>query len=185
MSFNLKEIISREKSALIVWDVQEGLVASIFNKEEFLKSATQLVSEARKRQIPIFYTKITPLPERYQNKTLMALRRGGFNPGEIAKEVYPTQNDVVMNKNTASIFVGTNFELMVRNAGINALFFCGIATNFGIETSSRHAQALGFLPIVAREAVSSSDKSAHERSLENMKLMFPVLSNKEIIDLWS
>ncbi|NON63325.1 isochorismatase family cysteine hydrolase, partial [Acidianus sp. RZ1] len=83
-----------------------------------------------------------------------------------------------------SIFVGTNFELMLRNIGINTIVFTGIATDIGVETSVRHAQALGFLPVVAKQAVSSGDKAAHERSLENLKRLMLVLDNKEIISLW-
>ncbi|MEM3637344.1 MAG: isochorismatase family cysteine hydrolase [Conexivisphaerales archaeon] len=185
MSADVKELIRRENSALVVWDVQDGLVANIFNRDEFFKGLTQLLSEARQRKVAVFYTKITPLPERFQNKVLARLRRVGFNPGEIASEVAPAPDEVVISKNTASIFVGTNFELMVRNAGLSTLVFTGIATNFGIETSARHAQTLGFLPVIAREAVSSYDRFAHERSLENMKLLFPVLTNREIIETWS
>jgi len=74
---------------------------------------------------------------------------------------------------------------MLRNAGISVIVFTGIATEIGIETSARHAQALGFLPVIAREAVSSSDKQAHERSLANMSKLMLVLDNKEIIERWS
>jgi nicotinamidase-related amidase len=177
----MKKLITKKNSVLVVWDVQEALVNSIFNKEEFLTKLKELINYARKYNIPIVYTKITPLPERFQPPYLK--RR--FNPGDIVKEVYPTENDIIINKNTTSIFVGTNFELMVRNAGINVIIFTGIATDIGVETSARHAQALGFLPVIAREAVSSSDKQAHERSLTNLSKLMLVLDNKEIIERWS
>lgn len=177
----IKKFVKKENSVLVVWDVQEALVSNIFNKAEFLKKLTELILTARNYNIPIVYTKITPLPERFQNPVL----RRRFEPGDIVKEVYPQPGDVVLNKNTTSIFVGTNFELMLRNASINTIVFTGIATDIGVETSARHAQALGYLPIIAMEAVSSSDKDAHERSLLNMKKLMPVLSNKEIIELWS
>ena len=177
----MKKLINKKNSVLVVWDVQEVLVNSIFNKEEFLTKLKELINSARQYNIPIVYTKITPLPERFQPPYL----RRSFNPGDISKEVYPKENDIILNKNTASIFVGTNFELMLRNAGINVIIFTGIATDIGVETSARHAQALGFLPVIAREAVSSSDKQAHERSLTNMSKLMLVLDNKEIIESWS
>ena len=74
---------------------------------------------------------------------------------------------------------------MLRNTEINVIVFTGIATDIGVETSARHAQALGFLPVIARDAVSSSDKQAHERSLANMSKLMLVLDNKEIIERWS
>jgi len=108
----MKKLINKKNSVLVVWDVQEALVNSIFNKDEFLTKLKELINSARQYNIPIVYTKITPLPERFQPPYLK--RR--FNPGDIVKEVYPTENDIIINKNTTSIFVGTNFELMLRNA---------------------------------------------------------------------
>ncbi|EZQ04903.1 isochorismatase [Candidatus Acidianus copahuensis] len=175
----LKKLVKKNNSVLVVWDVHEALVSSIFNKDEFLSSLKELISEARSLNIPIVYTKITPYPEKFQPPI-----RRSFNPGDIIKDVYPQDGDVVLLKNTPSIFVGTNFELMLRNVGINTIVFTGIATDIGVETSVRHAQALGFLPVVAKQAVSSGDKAAHERSLENLKRLMLVLDNKEIISLW-
>lgn len=174
--------INANNTALVVWDVQEALVNSIFNKEEFLSKLKELIDFARGKNIPIFYTKITPLPERFTPASRRGV--GVWSPGDIYKTVYPHQEDIVINKNTASIFIGTNFELMIRSAGIMYIIFTGIATEIGVETSARHAQNLGFIPIIAKEAVSSADKEAHERSLANMQKLFPVLTNKEIKELF-
>ena len=161
------------------------MVASIFNREDFLRKTIELVDAARMREISIFYTKITPLPEKFESKIRLIMWRGKrFEPGDIVKEIYPREGDVVLNKNTASIFVGTNFEYMARNAALSSLVFTGIATEMGVESSARHALNLGFLPVVAKEAVSSSDKEAHLRSLANMGKLMPVLSNEEILTVW-
>lgn len=181
----MKDYLSPKYTALIVWDVQEALVASIFNREDFLKKTCELIDAARMRGIHIFYTKITPLPEEFESKVRSIMRRGRrFEPGDIAKEVYPQKGDVVLNKNTASIFVGTNFEYMTRNASLSSLVFTGIATEMGVESSARHALNLGFLPVIAKEAVSSSDRDAHLRSLANMGKLMPILSNEEILNAW-
>ncbi|MEM0127782.1 MAG: isochorismatase family cysteine hydrolase [Thermoplasmatales archaeon] len=180
----LGNLIRKENSAIIVWDVQEALVSSIFNKQEFLSNLREVIEKARTVKIPIFYTKITLLPSQFESPLRKVAGYGKFEPGDIVKEVYPTSSDIVINKNTASIFIGTNFELMVRNAGINSLFFTGIATEIGIETSVRHAQNLGFIPLVVRDAVSSRDKDAHERSLKNMSLLLPVISTSDFLSMF-
>ncbi|MDG7044293.1 MAG: cysteine hydrolase [Nitrososphaerota archaeon] len=179
------DFIRGKTSGLIVWDMQEALVNFSFNKVDLLKSVGQLISEARALSIPIFYTKITPLPDRFESSARrISMRRGKFEPGDIVREIYPLSNDIVINKNTASLFVGTNFEMMARNASLTSLVFTGIATEIGVESSARHAQNLGFIPVIAKEAVSSSDREAHERSLLNMQKLFPVLTNDEIIRYW-
>ena len=98
--------------------------------------------------------------------------------------IEPEGNDIVIPKNTASIFVGTNFELLLRNAGITAIVFTGIATEYGVESSARDASNRGFFPVIISDAVSSFDKEGHARSLENLKNMMIVLTSDEIISLW-
>jgi len=186
MLSQLKDYLSPTRTALIVWDVQEALVASIFNREDFLRKVRELMDAARMKRIHIFYTKITPLPEEFESKARLFMWRGKrFEPGDIMKEVYPQKGDVVLNKNTASIFVGTNFEYMARNASLSSLVFTGIATEMGVESSARHALNLGFVPVIAKEAVSSGDRDAHLRSLANMGKLMPILSNEEILNAWS
>ena len=77
--------------------------------------------------------------------------------------------------------MGTNFELMIRNAGINTLYFTGIATEMGVESSARHAQNLGFIPVIIQDAVSSMNKESHERSLTNLSRMMPTITTEEFI----
>ncbi len=183
MDENVEKIIKNGKLGLIIWDVQEALVSRIFNRNEFIENVQQIITAARKKGIPIFYTKITPLPEKFESPVRRTSGFGRFNPGDIVKEVYPSEGDIILNKNTASIFTGTNFELMTRNANIDTLLFTGIATEIGVETSARHAQTLGYFTIIIEDAVSSGDKEAHDRSLKNMAKLMPVVKTKELLKI--
>ena len=59
---------------------------------------------------------------------------------DIAFAIKPVQqNEVVIDKHTASIFIDTSFEYMLRIAGIIRVVFTGIATEYGIESSARDA----------------------------------------------
>ncbi len=185
---SIDDILDIKHSALVVWDVQNMLVDRIFNKNEFKDKLNASVSAARKSDVPIFFTKITPLPNRYESRVRLSSARR-WDMSKIPEEAFeltisPEKNDVVLNKNTASIFIGTNFEMMVRNAGIESLVFTGIATEIGIESSARDALNRGFFPVVVRDAVSSADKDAHERSLANMKDMLNLVSVEELLKIW-
>ena len=179
----LKDVVRPDHTALIVWDVQNMLVGRIFNKDEFLSNLNSLIKKAREKNIPIFYTKITPLPERFESGPRLANRWGQMpnDPTAWDLAVKPEKDDIVLNKNTASIFIGTNFELMVRNAGIKTLIFTGIATEIGVESSARDASNRGFYSVIAEDAVSSGDQEAHKSSLANMSRMMLVKKSAEII----
>ena len=196
----LPEIIDPKHTALVVWDVQNGMVADIFNSSEFLKNIKLLIKSAREQGIPLFYTKITPLPTSLESpfRMYMMMRRLGIDDpqklpihlpvgsprSEIHGEVGPAEGDIVINKNTASIFIGTNFENMLRNAGIKTVIFSGISTEVGIDSSAREAVNRSFYTIVASECVSSQVEEMHKASLKALTRVCLVLSTGEITEGW-
>jgi nicotinamidase-related amidase len=183
----IKEIINPEHTALIVWDVQKMLVNNVYNKDEFLKNINKLIESARNKGMQIFFTKITPLPKEFESPARKySSSKMKFNISQLPKEMFdlaiePKASEIIINKNTASIFIGTNFELMCRNAGIETLIIAGIATEIGVESTARDAANRGFYVIVDSDASSSNDREAHERSIQNMKKLFDVLSTEDII----
>ena len=196
---NLREIVDPEHTALVIWDVQNGLVSSAFNKEAFLKNLKLLIKEARSKNVPIIYTKITPLPREYESpwRTYILMKRLGVDPekpppllrpgsqeSEIHGEVSPANDDFVLNKHTANIFTGTHFEYLLRNRGINTLLFTGISTEIGIDSSARDSSSRGFYTIVVEDCVSSSDKEMHELALKSMVKVCLVLPSRDIIKAW-
>ena len=180
---DIREIVEPSHSCLVVWDVQNGLVDKIFNKEEFMANLRKLIEKLRPK-MPIVYTLITPWPKNFNSSwrcysmmrffhvrnmnepdSFMAI---GSKEREIPESIKPLSADIVLEKSTASIFIGTNFENLMRNRGITTLIFTGIATEFGVESSARDASNRGFYPIVVSDCVSSMNKEAHERSLKNL-----------------
>jgi nicotinamidase-related amidase len=193
---DLPEIVDPGHSCLIVWDVQNGLVDRIFNKGEFINNLKRLIERLRGK-MPVVYTLITPPPRKFQSSWhLYALMRrfnvkdignlpdfmsSGSKETEIPEALKPEKEDTILEKPTASIFIGTNFEYMMRSRGITTLIFTGIATEIGIESSARDAANRGFYPVVISDCVSSMDKDAHERSLRNLDKIVIVKNSAEIL----
>jgi nicotinamidase-related amidase len=192
----LEEMLRPSHAALVVWDVQNALVKSIFNREAFLDALAQLVASLRGK-MPVFYTLITPMPASFQSgwayysrmrmfrvddpAKLPSFMTPGTSDSEIAGAVRPQPGDVLIEKATPNIFLGTNVEPMLRNRGIRSLIFTGIATEMGVEHSARDAGARGFFPVVATDCVSSRDKEAHERSLANLQRLAVTATSGEIV----
>jgi nicotinamidase-related amidase len=190
LSNELKEILNPVKTVLLIWDVQNRLVQNIFNTQSFLESNKNVISAAKKRNVQIVFSKITPLPENFESpvrKYFFKKRVASQQqvPNGLDLTIEPTGNDIVIPKNTASVFIGTNFELLLRNAGITTVAITGIATEFGVESTARDASNRGFFPVIITDAVSSYNQEAHNRSLENLKNMSIQLKSEEIISLWN
>jgi nicotinamidase-related amidase len=193
---SLREIVEPKHSCLIVWDVQNGLVDRIFNKEEFIATLKSFIDKLRNK-MPVAYTLITPLPKGFISSWNYYSMMKRFNVDDINKlppfmaigskerevpEVVKLRStDIILEKHTASIFIGTNFEYMMHNRGVTTLIFTGIATEFGIESSARDASNRGFYPVVVSDCVSSMDKEAHERSLRNLAKLLIVEKSRDIL----
>ena len=98
--------------------------------------------------------------------------------------IKPKQNEMVINKRIAIIFIDTGFERMLRNASIITIIFTGIATEFGIESSARDALNRGFYSVAVSDCVSSPYKDGQDRSLENMKNLITIISSKGLENVW-
>jgi nicotinamidase-related amidase len=189
----IEEILDPSHTALVAWDVQRALAKIIFNKEEFSRNLNSIVELARKSNIPIFFTSIQMLSKRFESSAIIyTLGKLGFDrlfeqftTEDMDFTIKPKQNEIVINKHTASIFIDTGFERMLRNAGIITVVFTGIATEFGVESSARDAFNRGFYSVVISDCVSSPDKHGHNRSLENMKNLITIINSKELENIWS
>jgi nicotinamidase-related amidase len=184
----LKDILTASKTAVLVWDVQNALVNNIFNTEVFLEKTNTIIATARELAIPIFFSKISPLPVKFESpvrKYFAKKRKFDFTqiPNALDLTIEPSDKDTVIAKNTASMFIGTNFEQILRNTGITTIVFVGIATEIGIESSARDALNRGFFPVIITDAVSSMNKEAHLRSLENLKNMMILLDTNEYVSM--
>jgi len=185
----IKEFLIPEKTALLVWDVQNRLVQNIFNTESFLAKNKKIISAARKSKIPVIFSKISPLPEKFESPVRKLLFRNRFAsmkdiPNGLDLTIEPIQDDIVIPKSTASMFIGTNFEQLLRNAGITSIAITGISTEYGVESTARDASNRGFLPVIVTDAVSSFNQDGHNRSLENLKNMMILVNTDELISLW-
>ncbi|HZA06095.1 MAG TPA: isochorismatase family cysteine hydrolase [Nitrososphaeraceae archaeon] len=200
----IEEITDPSHTALVVWDVQNMLVNRIFNRDEFTNNLNFVIDLARTANVPIFFTRIQILPKRFESPArLYTLSKLGFDRTSqtVTKEdfdfaVKPIQlrhqqqqqqqeEEIVIDKHTASVFVDTAFERMLRNAGIITVVFTGIATEFGIESSARDASNRGFYSVVISDCVSSPDRNAHERSIENMRKIITIMTSKDVENSWS
>src|SRR5208337_3805143 len=172
ISKEIKEFLHPGKTTLLIWDVQNRLVQNIFNPETFLAKNKEVIGIARHHKIPVIFSKITPLPDRFESPVRKIFRTRFASMKEVPNgldlTIEPAPDDLVIPKSTASMFMGTNFEQLLRNAGISTIVITGIATEYGVESTARDAMNRGFLPVILSDAVSSMNQEGHNRSLESL-----------------
>jgi nicotinamidase-related amidase len=93
-----------------------------------------------------------------------------FPPGakEIAPELGPAPDDVIVDKYNWGAFYGTDLDLHLRRRGIRTLIVCGLVTNIGVDTTMRHAQERGYEQVLAADATAAFSLEEHEYTLNHV-----------------
>jgi biuret amidohydrolase len=182
---DFKEICATERCALVIYDMQAGIVPQIADGQRIVTGCKALLEAARSAGMRVFFTRHFFLPSRssgvgqlrramiWQRKTDPAetspLMTQGSPAWQIVPELAPREDEVVIDKITMSAFESTFLNLALRDAKLESFIIAGIALEVGIEPTVRHGLDLNLIPIVASDACGSKTQEAYERSLATMK----------------
>jgi nicotinamidase-related amidase len=110
--------------------------------------------------------------------------RGALPPdwSELIPELDRQPNDIVILKRQWGAFYGTDLDLHLRRRHLNTIVLCGIATEFGVESTARDAYERGFELIFAQDAMTGMHAESHVNSIERIfPRMGRVRSTEEIV----
>lgn len=181
----LEDVCDPTSLALIVYDMQVGIVSQIENGRQITDRVIQVLEAARKAGIRVFFTRHMSLPRNlmgaFQFRTAMAWQRVKTaeevkpwflrdSPGfHLVPEMSPQPSEAILDKITMSAFEGTPLDLALRDCGISAFAIAGIAMEIGIEPTVRHGADLGFIPVVIKDACGYGHREAAERSIASLE----------------
>jgi len=171
-------LIDRSKTALVVIDLQKGIVGrqtDPYASDIVVKNAAALADAFRKIGLPVFLVRVAFSPDgKDVLRPLVDVPWPAQTPPpgwtDIVPEMGPKPGDFVITKHQWGAFYGTELDLEFRRRGITTMVLCGIATNIGVESTARFAFEYGFNQIFAEDAMSAM--SAEEHALTVAKI-FP------------
>lgn len=165
-------------TALVIIDMQSAIDDPSWSNEgprnnpNAETSALRLIEAWRATKRPIYHV-------RHDSKEAQSTYRPG-QPGNTFKAGFdPQPGEELIPKQTPSAFVGTALENKLRGRGQLDLVVAGVVTNNSVETTVRHAGALGFGVTLAEDAcftfarrdwrrVLRSAEEVHALSLANL-----------------
>ena len=181
----LEEVCDQQRVALLVYDMQVGILTQIANPVEITQQVLKVLTAARDAGARVFFSRHLSLPKElmgmFQFRTAMAWQRTDSpdqvdpwflrdTPGfQIIPELAPRASEGVFDKLTMSAFEGTWLDFALRDCGINAFIIVGVATEIGIEPTSRHGADLGYIPVLITDACGAGNEAAAKRSIESLK----------------
>ncbi len=181
----LEDICDPKQLALIVYDMQIGIVKQIANGPEITHKVVQVLTAVRKAGIRTFFTRHMSLPKELmgvsQFRMAMAWQRvkspeevkpwflrdaPGFH---LTPEMNPQPSEAIFDKLSMSAFEGTPLDMALRDCGILAFVIVGIAMEIGIEPTVRQGADLGYIPVVVKDACGFGHGDAATRSLASLE----------------
>lgn len=178
------------KSALLVMDVQRGIVARFTQDGEYLSRLRRAIDGARAAGIPVIYVVIgfrAGHPEvSPRNKSFGAIAGGGGfttdDPSsEVQPEIAPLPGEVVVTKRRVSGFAGSDLDVVLRSAEIDTLVLSGIATSGVVLSTLRQAADLDYRITVLADGCLDADPEVHRVLTEKV---FPRQADVVSIDSW-
>ena len=93
--------------------------------------------------------------------------RGDLPPdwSDLAPEVGSHPRDIVILKRQWGAFYGTDLDLQLRRRKLATIVLCGIATEFGVESTARDAYERGYELLFAEDAMTGRNAESHTNSL--------------------
>ncbi len=87
---------------------------------------------------------------------------------EIVPELAPAVGDVVVDKTANGAFTGTDFDAVLRAAGVRALAFTGVTIDVCVHTTLREANDRGYQSVLIGDACGAIDPGLHEWALRSV-----------------
>jgi len=156
------------KTALLIIDVQSGLVSGAHNEISVLSNINSVIEKVRANDGLIVFIQ-------HCHTTYEPLMKG--NPGwQIHPSLHAEKHDLFIDKTASDSFYETRLDKELAAQSINQVIITGLQTEFCVDTTSRAALSKGYAVTLVSDAHTTGDSHLgaaeiidhHNRVLENL-----------------
>ncbi|MFI1239661.1 cysteine hydrolase family protein [Nocardia salmonicida] len=179
----LGDLCAPDRMALIVYDMQVGVLGQLPDGQEITDRVVRVVEAARRGGYPVIFLRHFFPPRRltgvYGMRLLMSWQNAESvddvafilqrdTPAfELVPELVPREDELVLDKMSMSAFEGTPLATLLRDLKIGSYAIAGVALEIGIAPTVTHSTDLGFVPVVIADACGGRDKEAIARAYDD------------------
>jgi nicotinamidase-related amidase len=129
----MSNFVDRSNSALLVIDVQEGVVGEAYERDAKVANMSKAIDKARAESIPVIWVQ--------HSDEGLVLESADW---EIVPELTPLPTEPKVRKLYRSSFEDTNLEEILKDLGVSHLYVCGAETNNCVRHTSHTALEKGY-----------------------------------------
>lgn len=138
----------RPNTALLVIDVQNGVVAEAYQRDTVVATIGRLVGKAREQGVPVVWV---------QHNSDELVR--GTDNWAYVPELVPAESEPLVQKRFGDSFEDTDLEEVLAKGGIGRLVVAGAETDACIRSTIHGAFARGYDVTLVGDAHTTFDKS--------------------------
>jgi nicotinamidase-related amidase len=139
---------NRPNAALIVIDVQNGVVEGNHERDAVVANVGSLVEKARQQQVPVVWVQ-------HSDEGLAK----GSDEWRIVPELAPDDSEPLVEKNYGDSFEDTTLENVLADLGVGRLVVVGAQTDACIRSTLHGALARGYDAILVKDAHTTEDQT--------------------------
>ena len=137
---------NRPNTALLVIDVQSGVVAGNYERDKVVANISGLIDKARQEGVPVVWVQ--------HNDDNLAR---GSESWEIVPELKRDDAEPLVEKQYGDSFEDTTLESVLSGLGVGRLVVCGAQTDMCIRSTLHGAFARGYDATLVRDAHTTED----------------------------
>ena len=141
-------LANRPNTALLVVDVQHGVVEKAHERDPVVANIGSLVEKARLKGVPVVWV---------QHSDEQLAR--GSNDWRIVSELAPGEAEPLVEKNYGDSFEDTRLESVLSGLGIGRLFVVGAETDACIRSTLHGALVRGYDVTLVSDAHTTNDQT--------------------------
>lgn len=141
---------NRPNTALLVIDVQNGVMASGHQRDEVVSNIASLVGQARNADVPVVWVQhdSDELPK-------------GSDVWQIVPELVPTGTEPRIEKQYGDSFESTNLESVLSGLAVGSLIVTGAQTDACVRSTLHGAVVRGYDALLVSDAHTTEDLSEY------------------------
>jgi nicotinamidase-related amidase len=139
---------NRPKTALLVIDVQNGVVGGAHQRDAVVANVGSLVEKARRERVPVVWVQ-------HSDKGLAR----GTDDWRIVPELTPSDAEPLIEKNYGDSFENTTLETVLSGLGVGRLVVVGAETDACIRSTLHGAFVRGYDATLVKDAHTTSDQT--------------------------
>jgi nicotinamidase-related amidase len=141
---------NRPKTALVVIDVQNGVMGDAYDRDDVVSNIAALVDKAREADVDVVWVQHTSenLPR-------------GSEEWQLVPELEPRDSEPLVHKSYGDSFEETDLESVLRERGIGRLVVSGAQTDQCIRSTLHGAFVRGYDATLVADAHTTEDLTSY------------------------